>query len=1239
MAVSMKQLTQARGQIKAHITRFRTFLDGFSPEHSIVALETRLEKIEPFYERYDEVQSQIETAAQTEEEVETARNERDQFETSYFKLVTRAKTILRPERVPARNDRAIIQDEVNVHNVPQIGVKLPVIKLPVFDGSHDRWIKFRDTFQLMIDDNPTLTDIQKFHYLDSAITGDAERAIEALGISAANYQTAWKTLKERFEDHKALSHYHVRGLFELSAMTRDSLTSLRQLIDQTTNHLLALKNLGEAVDSWDSMIVYLLSTKLDAYTKREWDKRALQLNEKPTFKEIIEFLNSHCKYLERQEVNKQDPTIKGKGNPSAIKTSKFKTNNISSHVTQRVSCPICKNAHNIYHCEEFVKLPIPSRISEVQKHKLCFNCLRSDHQNKDCTSGHCRKCSRKHNTLLHRDEASQETDPKIQVNKNTASDSKEDVKGVACHHTQRRDIPVMLATAIISVQDSQGNLQDCRVLLDGGSQSHFITQKFCERLNLNLVPINQPVSGLGSQQINLSKKTEIIFKSKYNAYGARITCLVIQNITEDMPNVSVDAFTLKIPKNLTLADPLFHQSRPIDLLIGAEHFWDLLCIGQIPLGPFLPIMQKTKFGWIIGGPMASSLKKDRARKCCHVVTTQQLHDQIARFWQLEECNPSIKGSVEDTICEDYFCSTTTRNEEGRFVVSIPFRENLQALGQSKERAFRRLLAIERKLKGDISLSFEYRSFMSDYETSGHMSQVPMIQFNEKIAYYLPHHAVRKEDSTTTKVRVVFDGSAKTTSGLSINDVQYVGPVVQDDLFSILLRFRKHKFVISADIKQMYRQVLVRSDQRNYQQILWRKDDSTEVQEYQLNTITYGMASAPFLATRCLQQIAQEHAKDYPIASRIIARDFYMDDLLSGAESIQEAQELKQVLSELLIDYGFELRKWASNNKHIVQSKPEESFSIFLHEGKIPKILGLSWNSEKDILNFSLNTSRPDRITKRTILSIIACIFDPLGLIVPIVVTAKLILQQLWQLQLDWDEALPQDMYTTWDRFHRQLELLHQIKVPRRVYRKATDMIQLHGFSDASEKAYGASIYVRVPNTEGSFEVSLLCAKSRVAPLKPITLPRLELCGALLLARLMQRVSAALNIDKKHHYFWCDSTIVLCYIAAEPKRWTTFVANRTAEIQEITNKNWRHVPTTQNPADLTSRGMDTSALSTSTLWWHGPSWLSKSESAWPDPVKLVTTNIPDTRSKLVISLALTNIAEEFGHRFSSFSHMI
>ncbi|XP_076248023.1 uncharacterized protein LOC143187669 [Calliopsis andreniformis] len=303
-------------------------------------------------------------------------------------------------------------------------------------------------------------------------------------------------------------------------------------------------------------------------------------------------------------------------------------------------------------------------------------------------------------------------------------------------------------------------------------------------------------------------------------------------------------------------------------------------------------------------------------------------------------------------------------------------------------------------------------------------------------------------------------------------------------------------------------------------------------------------SAPFLAIRALRHLGEDHAVSFPSASRAIIKDFYVDDLLTGANSIDEARKLRHEISDICI--------------LILDNEDEGPQRVEIKEDKDSKTLGLLWIVKEDALRYSVPTSTQHRITKRTILSEILKIFDPLGLVGPATVRAKVILQRLWQLKVSWDESLPQDLHTEWECFHHQLALLNQISIARYAISSAMHGIEMHGFCDASEQAYRACIYLKSINTEGQCTVRLLCAKSRIAPLKAITLPRLELCGALLLSQLVTK------------------------IRAPSSKWKTFVVNRTVEIQRSTNKTWSHVKSEENPADIICRGIQPAALQDSRL---------------------------------------------------------
>ncbi|KAK9687237.1 Pao retrotransposon peptidase [Popillia japonica] len=257
-----------------------------------------------------------------------------------------------------------------------------------------------------------------------------------------------------------------------------------------------------------------------------------------------------------------------------------------------------------------------------------------------------------------------------------------------------------------------------------------------------------------------------------------------------------------------------------------------------------------------------------------------------------------------------------------------------------------------------------------------------------------------------------------------------------------------------------------------------------------------------------------------------------------------------------------------------------------------KTLGLYWDPKADSLNYFVNLEIQQKVTKLVVLSTMSKIFDPLRLICPIVVKVKLLLQQICQSRVGWDESLPMDLDTCWRTFQKQLIEINDIRIPRRVTTPNFSRIELYGFYDAPERAYGACVYVRTTDVNGIHFSKLISAKLRVSPLKVVALPRLELCGALLLVRLMTKIAENVKLKCMNRYYWCDSTIVLHWIAAEPITWKTFVTNRVAEIRESTTVEWKYVNSELNPVDIVSRGASPRQLFKSELWWYGPEFLLK-----------------------------------------------
>lgn len=641
------------------------------------------------------------------------------------------------------------------------------------------------------------------------------------------------------------------------------------------------------------------------------------------------------------------------------------------------------------------------------------------------------------------------------------------------------------------------------------------------------------------------------------------------------------------------------------MIIGLQHFFSCFTTtARIQLAKDLPELVDSVFGWIVAGSgHLIPTSPDSATCNFTAVCLVTLEESLERFWKLEELPHSSDYSEKERKCEEWYKSTVSRDSSGRYQVRLTRHPEFNTMiGESKAAAIRRFRATEARLEREPDLKKEYHKFMEEYLSLGHMRLVPEDEIDDKNSYYLPHHPIVKESSTTTKVRVVFDGSAKTSTGFSLNDALLVGPVVQDELLAIILRFMTFAVAIVADVEKMYRQILLHLLDCPFQCIFWRFSKSQPIQVYQLLTVTYGLAPSSFLATRTLLQLAEDEGPAYPLALPVLRKGFYVDDCVAGAQTIEEAIKLRKELDDLLRKGGFILRKWASNKLEVLQGLSQDqigtqSIVSFTPQESL-KTLGIVWEPEADKLRFDSKVTHPDKpATKRSMLSSISQLFDPLGLAAPIVVRGKMLMQELWLLNCSWDQPVPDVLQFKWGEYFSSLEKLTEFRVDRYALLPHAK-VQLHTFTDASEAAYGACIYARSVDSSGNVRVRLIASKTRVAPLKRITLPRLELCGALVGAQLYAYVSKALQIEISDSFFWCDSTVTLHWLRSPPNNWKTFIANRVSEIQTLTHGfQWNHVAGSENPADLLSRGMDVDDFVVSSFWMHGPEWLFKAKEDW------------------------------------------
>ncbi|XP_050294945.1 uncharacterized protein LOC126735061 [Anthonomus grandis grandis] len=1292
-------LVAQRDALTNEISRFQTFLENKcidldNPRDNPILkidLSTRLTNIEPILSEFKIIQLKIEQLclANDFEESDSQEQERTEFENLFYETVSNAKATL--ERVDKIINASVQPDLSSIPHLPTFqsiypyGPRLPPIPLPKFNGSYEAWTNFKDTFLSLIDKSTQINNVEKFYYLQSTLQGEAAQIISSLAATEHSYATAWSLLQERYENKKAIIHSHIKCIFELPVIKDESHIQLRKFLDLFQTHFKSLQNLGEPVKHWCTPVIYLLNSKLDFSTRKEWETFTKDI-EIPTIQDFLTFLSQRCCFLESLDFK-----LNIKKFPSKFEKSYERKTLITQNALRpcpNVVCPMCKDTHFIYSCKKFLELSVSSRFFEARKANLCTNCLRPGHRHGECHSTNsCRRCQARHHTLLHR-ESNQDPNydsnihstgkphqsqsrymqpnllqPKRETNSNytsTLNSGQHMMQGnnanhqshvtaskhapfspgsqqqntinhsLMCetpntplsHNSGYSDLPstsqatqnlycasqnpnsfVLLSTASLCIYDKNHKPIICKAILDNGSQSNFISEKLFKLLNIPYQSVNMSVSGIGPDVTNLTKRVQLQIKSMVNNFSAKIPALVINKITELTPQIPIDISSIKLPADIILADSSFHTPSEVDLLIGAGLFYNILCSRQIKTGNGNPILQETQLGWVVSGPLsllanvsyASSYKTHRQSLFC----TNDLQGCLEKFWLTEETTQQVPHvlSKEELECEDHFQETTHQDLTGRLQDCLR-NDTLQP-------ALKRFYSLEQKFDKNPEIKKLYIDFIKEYISLGHMSE---IQPNQSIdskypCYYLPHHCGEKVDSTTTRLRVVFDASCVSSTGLSLNDTLKIGPNIQNDLFSIIVKFRKHNYVLIGDIAKMYRQILLEPCQRNLQRIIWRDNPNENIRHFTLNTVTYGMASSSYLATRCLKEISDRSKNNYPHESQVLRTDCYVDDIASGTDTKEELIVLGKNLVALLKKFGFDLRKFCSNDPEVLSElSPDASNDthFILSDEHSTKTLGISWNPRQDLFIYtSTINSNSKPVTKRTILSLISQIFDPLGLLGPMIVQIKLLLQKLWLLKVDWDDPVPTDVFRTWKNFTYHLSLVDYFRIPRQVTIKNAIFLELHGFCDSSINVFGASIYVRSIDPLGNIAVNLLCAKSRVAPLKAATLPHLELCGALVLSRLMKKALNALDCNPDKINFYTDSTIVLCWISLEPRQLKTYVCNRVSEIQQLTNINsWHHISSTENPADIISRGTNPQDLKSCSLWWHGPSFLSKPTEFWP-----------------------------------------
>ena len=1093
-------------------------------------------------------------------------------------------------------------------NRGQVAARLPKLTIPMFGGDPLDWQPFWDSFEAAIHNNTQLNGAQKLSYLRAQLRSDAAQAIAGLSLTSASYEHSVEVLKKRFGQRHILVSSHIQALLDLSSPT-NTLEGLRRFHDLIESHIRSLTSLGKSTDTYSAMLVPFLLRKLPVDTIRniarahessDWTIEEIQ---EALLKEIRIFETSLQTSISRRSHHFEET-------PS-LPTASFHTNAraTTSSPNQRPSCSYCKSsAHASTNCDTVGTQS--ARVEFIKQHNLCFNCL-GHHRVARCTSKkRCRQCKRKHHTSLCTNNteapASNSSNPPPSNNSSPPQEASNvsamTTSTTTLQSTHLTSEPICLLKTAVAVVANKSNQVDANILFDEGSQRSFATQVLIDKLQLQPLQTETiQLSAFGSTNPQMKKLNVANLQVITNTgTSTSITVLVVPSIATPLENIMKTSVLTHLPylKGLQLAHPVTRSdSFEISLLIGADHYWDL--VGDHTVRGNGPTAVSSKLGYLLSGPISPINPQHPANPTtlvCMITSHKQEEQDLQNLWSVESIgiSPATPLDPDEQFVQNYSSSSICQCTDGSYMARFPWKEQHPPLPTNFNICKRRTHSLVRRLSQTPQLLSTYGAIIADQLRRGFIERVQEPNLFNSI-HYIPHHAVQK-DSVTTPVRIVFDCSCKeSTSSTSLNDCLESGPTLLNDLCSIILRFCVHNYGFATDIEKAFLHIRLHPDDRDYTRFLWLSnpsDPNSHLLTYRFQAVLFGATSSPFILNAVLRHHLQQYQTN---VADDVKHNLYVDNIVSGCSSEEAATQYYQQSRQIMKEAKFNLRSWASNSSMLNSLAAQDATA---DTNTTVNILGIQWTTQTDLLHLAPTnpTSVNNLVTKREVLQQSCKTFDPIGFATPVTIRAKILIQTLWRKGVDWDEPLDNALRQEWFSIFKDIISLSNLMIPRQYFHCDSKMrnAELHLFCDASIKAYGTIAFFRRAD-----ESTFVMARGRVAPLKTLTLPQLELLGALTAAHLSAYIQNSFSQYQFRTHIWTDSQIVLYWLQGN-KKLKPFVQHRITEIQQLTltlNAPWHYCPTADNPADVITRGTSTQQLASSPLWNKGPPWLTDDKN-WP-----------------------------------------
>jgi len=1094
--------------------------------------------------------------------------------------------------------------------------------LPQFSGDPTEWLSFKAQYEEMTK-LCGFSDAENWCRLQKSLRGRAKDSVQSLLSVPGNVTKIMSILERRYGRPELIIETILEKAKKTTVAREDRPETLIELADVIENAAATIDILGRKSYLSNPFLVKELLSKLPPNLRIKWGEHAVtnKLLE-PNLSDLSEWISRIADFACAIRSTKvQDIKVTG---GVSTKTANVKETvlaasdavNTPKDSEPRKKCTFCmKTNHNLASCWKFQKEDLDKKWDHVKKGNLCYSCLEGSHLARNCKQRKLcdeANCSRWHHKLLHQPEEIPKSQPKSTVETTTHTISAEE-----------KNTKALLSVLPVTIEGPNGKVKT-HALLDWGSTITLIDESLANELQLEGLMETFSLKTLAAQaEVEKSKRV----KFKISGVNSSNTYLIerartVSELRLPLHTVDVDELKRKWDhlKNLDL--PTMDSARPL-LLIGQDNGHLLAAKEASRMGSNGPIATRTVLGWVLHGRPSYPPESVNEDFILHADEDEMLHKMVKDFFRTETFGVKVineKSRSKEDDRAQVIMDATTRRIGDRWETGLLWRNEQVILPESKSMALKRLYGIERRMDRDREFASNYVRKIEDYIAKGYVHKLSPDEATkeDQRTWYLPHFGVVNENKPN-KLRLVFDAAA-VSNGVSLNSALVTGPDLFNSLVGVLSRFRQYKIAFTADIKEMFHQVKIREKDLSSQRFLWRAQDRNRPPDvFQMDVMIFGAVCSPCSAQDVKNRNAREFEIQYPEAAKAIIEKHYMDDYLDSKDSENAAIKIIQEVIYIHSKGGFTICNWICNSESVRMHIPEElrakeNTDVNMDtELKTERVLGLHWNPKEDLFTFKFKANRiPASIlkherspTKREVLRIVMALYDPLGFLSFFIVKAKILLQDIWRTDLGWDDELTTDLCGKWEEWLLELQNIGQVKISRCFtgHVKVNENRQLHCYCDASEKAFAAVIYIR-SESESGILTALVCSKARVAPLKPMSIPRLELQAALLGARLMDSVKKELEFKISGTYFWTDSRTVLCWLRSDSRRFKTFVSHRIGEISELTHiQDWNWVPTKFNAADLATRNCKPCEFTADNWWWTGPDYLRNPEVSWPKEEKI------------------------------------